>query len=178
MKNNIIVLFIWLLILLGAISCLMSCHSAKHHFDKFIEKGGQVECPNIIADSIRDINIIMPAPKWQIRLENKRFNDSLSAVLLYGKMNYKKYKDSLDNAYKMHAKSEQSNKTEIRQNARTDRADIKETGATNRTEIRQAEKTNRSLFNWWKWLLAGYFLFPMTRFLYRKARDGLIRFRW
>lgn len=167
-KFNCWAKIIWLLIFLGAISCLMSCHSAKYHFDKFIEKGGQVECPTALDDSIRDINIIMPPPKWQMRLENKRLNDSLDAVVSLAKIQSKE-------AVRVNKAKERTEKTKAKEDGKTDRTDLKQTGNTNRTGIRQSQKTNRSLFNWWKWLLFGYFLNPIIRFLYRKARDGFIR---
>ncbi len=93
---------------------LGSC-SRQYHFDKFIQKGGVIEpkiewktvtktdtikgkdgldsviyCIDSIPFAVYETKYV---PKWQIRFDNKRFEDSLKHIRLM-------YKDSLKNAVK------------------------------------------------------------------------------
>lgn len=176
---------IWYAILLGVGALIVSC-SPAYHFKKFQQKGGQVECENNYTSDSNRINIIVPPAKWNIRLENKRFKDSLSAVLLYSRLDYKKYKDSLDNVYKIQKQKERSGRIETKEDGKTERKQINEDGKTDRvyskqdgktvrTEIKQTNKTERNKNNWFVYVIIGMCVNPVLKFLYRKARDGLIR---
>lgn len=90
-------------------SCLISlfaCKTAEQHLEKFKQKGGKIHCDIdtvritkiiqgkdgrdslIYVDSIYPIYKTNIVTRWQVKFDNKRFNDSLTAVV-------KMYRDSL-----------------------------------------------------------------------------------
>jgi len=136
---------------------LSSC-SMNHHLTKAVKKGYKVETVTkevrltdtlIIngKDSIieRLVKVDCPEPvietKWRVRFDLKRFNDSLK--------HYRQlYSDSL--------------KTSVR-TAKIERSINKQDEKTNRTVSRQENK--RSL--WWLWLLIGFALNFILKFILR-----------
>lgn len=181
-KIEIWALIVWIIIILGVILSLLSC-SPQYHFEKFQKKGGQIEYKSdCTADSVSEkINVIIPPPKWRFRLDNKRFRDSLNTVLLFGRLDYKRFNDSLKHTSKVNAiKLKQSGKTErtgIKQSNKTDRNKAIQVGKTERTQIKQTNKTERRKSNWLVWVIVGVLIKPTVKLIYRKARDGLIRWR-
>lgn len=100
-----------LIILSIALLSLAGCKSAEWHLGKALEKGATIGVKTVTVkvtdtllvngkDSIieREIeipcpDIKAPKPKWEVRFDNRRFNDSLSHVR-------KIYSDSLSNSLK------------------------------------------------------------------------------
>lgn len=94
------VVWIWgmLILSLFILSFLSSCRSPEHHFQKFTKKGGKVECKGDTTviekivkgadgkDSLVYLTIkeyypeIVTKTRWEVRFDNRRFNDSLKNV--------------------------------------------------------------------------------------------------
>ena len=106
MKNYLIGLaMLWLTLFIYALVFLTSC-SPQYHLKKFHKKGGKIECKGDTTliekvvkgkdgkDSISYVPVTEYVPqieyktRWQVRFDNKRFNDSLRYVRLM-------YKDSV-----------------------------------------------------------------------------------
>lgn len=146
---------------------LLSGCSAKHHEKAFFRKGGKFECePRIISrvdtlitasgDTILSTvyrTVYEPKieyrTKWQIRFDNRRFNDSLDFVKSM-------YRDSLKSALKS---QKSSDKKDVKLGK------FKET--TSRTQIRKENKNK-----WWYWLIIGMpigiIIYKLLGFLIKK----------
>lgn len=200
MKNNekfeIWVLITWMIIILGIILSLLSCSP------KFHAKSDQIKYESVYTADSAKVNSV-PQPKWQFRLKNRRFRDSLNAVLLFGRLDFKRFSDSLKHASKLNeielkedaktdrANTKQSEKTErtqtkqtnktnrvdSKQDGKTDRVNTKQGEKTERTRTKQTNKTERRKSNWFVWVIVGVLIKPTVKLIYRKARDGLIRWR-
>jgi hypothetical protein len=135
---------------------LTSCQSPQRLLEKFHKRGGKIECKSDtvqIEKIVKDIHgkdstiyitikeyypEIVTKTRWQVRFDNKRFNDSLKNVRLM-------YSDSIKSALKQ-AKNAQRNDTK----------QVK-------TKAKHETKQTRAKSRWILWLIVGFVVAHLLR---------------